>query len=274
MFAAAGRLSTGRQATGLLASGLLTTLLLGLLGLAVLAAPPAGAANRTVTLTGAGPTPSSIALSVGDAITFTNADQLGVSHLVSSTTSGWTYQMTIAGGASATTATFRQPGTYTYNDHRNTIGSDAAGSIVVTGQAAPSARPSSRPPTTQPASSPTASTAPTAAAPTPAAPTPAAPSPTGSALPVPSAATSPLAAPVVLASISPQPSASVQPDPIASTPVGALAIKGSVNNSNPQQAYGLPAALAAVAIGGVASLLVRLLLAHPAGRRRRAIPPA
>jgi hypothetical protein len=33
--------------------------------------------------------------------------------------------------------------------------------------------------------------------------------------------------------------------------------------------YGLPAALAAVAAAGVASLLVRLLLAHPAARRAK-----
>jgi len=33
--------------------------------------------------------------------------------------------------------------------------------------------------------------------------------------------------------------------------------------------YGLPAALAAVGVAGVASLLVRLLLAHPAARRAK-----
>jgi hypothetical protein len=33
--------------------------------------------------------------------------------------------------------------------------------------------------------------------------------------------------------------------------------------------YGLPAALAAIAAAGVASLLVRLLLAHPAARRAK-----
>ena len=57
------------------------------------------------------------------------------------------------------------------------------------------------------------------------------------------------------------------PGPTGGPAAGPAAVKGSVNNSNHQQAYGLPAALAVVLIGGVLSVLVRLLLACPAGRR-------
>ena len=141
------------------AAGLLAALLLGLLGMALVGAGPASAAARTVTLTGSGPAPASITISVGDAITFTNADQLGLSHVVRSTGPGWSYgPTTVAGGGSVTTATFPAPGTYRYNDHRNTIGSDAAGAIVVTAPPAPRPAPAaSSVPAAAPASSPTAS---------------------------------------------------------------------------------------------------------------------
>ena len=60
------------------------------------------------------------------------------------------------------------------------------------------------------------------------------------------------------------------PDLSESAVAKATAGKGSVNNRNPQQAYGLPVALAVVGIGGAASLLVRVLLGHSGSGRRRA----
>ena len=57
----------------------------------------------------------------------------------------------------------------------------------------------------------------------------------------------------------------------ATTPAGpfVVAAPGRLPSSATARRYGLPAALAAVAAAGVVSLLVRLLLAHPAARRAR-----
>ena len=247
------------------AGGLLVALLLALLGLSLSVAGPASAANRSVALTGSGPAPARISITVGDAITFTNADELGLSHVVTSSGDGWTYGPTmVASGASTTTAKFPQPGTYTYTDHRNTISTDRTGSIVVTGAPAAGPRPASAPATASPVSSPSRDPQPGAA--------PIGPStvatPTESPSPSPVIAPAVAPVPMALAAVTAGPvqaSAPASPDP-AQAPVGPLAIAGSVNNSNHQQAYGLPAALAALAIAGIASLLIRLLLSHPAAR--------
>ena len=244
-------------------------LLLALLGLSLSVAGPASAANRPVTLTGSGPSPARISIAVGDAITFTNADELGFSHVVTSSGDGWTYGPTmVASGASTTTAKFAQPGTFTYTDHRNTISADRTGSIVVTGAPAASPRPASAPAAASPVSSPSQDPQPGAAPIDPST----AVTPTEGPSPAPVVAPAVAPAPVALAAVTAAPvpasasaSASASPDP-AQAPAGPLAVTGSVNNSNHQQAYGLPAALAALAIAGIASLLIRLLLSHPAAR--------
>jgi hypothetical protein len=57
------------------------------------------------------------------------------------------------------------------------------------------------------------------------------------------------------------------PEPEAG-PTTAAAVPGRLGSPPTARGYGLPAALAAVLAAGVASLLVRLLLAEPAARRR------
>jgi len=59
---------------------------------------------------------------------------------------------------------------------------------------------------------------------------------------------------------------SPSPSPVAPA---VLAAPGRLPEPSTARRYGLPAALAAVAAAGVASLLVRLLLAHPAARQAR-----
>ena len=247
------------------AAGLLVALLLALLGLSLSVAGPASAASRPVTLTGSGPSPARISITVGDAITFTNADELGFSHVVTSSGDGWTYGPTmVASGASTTTATFARPGTYTYTDHRNTISTDVTGSIVVTGSPAANPRPASAPSTASPASNPSQDPQPAAAPVDPSTATTPTESPTPNPVIAPAVAPVPVAlAAVTAAPVAASPSAS--PDS-AQAPAGPLAISGSVNNSNDQQAYGLPAALAALAIAGIASLVIRLMLSRPTAR--------
>ena len=59
-----------------------------------------------------------------------------------------------------------------------------------------------------------------------------------------------------------------EPAPDPEQAAGPLAVPGRLGAPAGYRGYGLPAALAAVLAAGVASLLVRLLLAEPAARRR------
>ena len=257
------------------AAALLGALLLALLGAALVGAAPAGAATPTVTLIGAGPTPASVTISVGDTVTFTNADLR--EHVVTSST----YVKTLASGQSDTTPAFTQPGTYTYSDQGPLL---LAGTVVVRAST-PSPAPSATSAPSPRASSMTSSGSKASNGP---------PKP-GSA-PLTSAGASPTGAPALPSGLSPfrggflppgslpagPPALGPQiapplagespglPDLSESAVAKATAGKGSVNNRNPQQAYGLPVALAVVGIGGAASLLVRVLLGHSGSGRRRA----
>jgi hypothetical protein len=65
-------------------------------------------------------------------------------------------------------------------------------------------------------------------------------------------------------SAAPLPETAPEPEEAA----GPLALPGRLGAPAGYRGYGLPAALAVVLAAGVASLLVRLLLAEPAARRR------
>ena len=269
------------------AAALLGALLLALLGAALVGAAPAGAATATVTLSAKGPTPDSVTISVADTVTFTNADQLA--HVVSSTKTSmsvsWTYgPQSVERGKPATTPAFTQPGTYTYSDQ----GLLLAGTVVVWASPpspAPSATSAPSPGASSRASSRASSGSKASNGP-----------PKLGSAPATSAGASPTGAPALPSGLSPfrggfLPAGSLPAGPPVLGPqlapplagespglpelsesavANATAGKGSVNNRNPQQAYGLPVALAVVGIGGAASLLVRVLLGRPGSGRRRA----
>lgn len=268
------------------AAALLGALLLALLGAALVGAAPAGAATPTVTLSAKGPTPDSVTISVGDTVTFTNAD-LG-EHFVKSTKTSmsvsWTYgPQSVESGKSQTTPAFTQPGTYTYSDQGGLL-PPAMGTVVVQAST-PSATPSATS-TPSPRASSRASSGSKASNGQPK---------LGSA-PATSAGASPTGAPALPSGLSPFRGGFLPPGSLPAGPpdlgpqlapplagespglpelsesavANATAGKGSVNNLNPQQAYGLPVALAVVGIGGAASLLVRVLLGHSGSGRRRA----
>ena len=263
------------------AAALLGALLLAVLGAALVGAAPAGAATSAVTLHPLGPTPASVTISVGDTVTFTNEDP--VAHEVMSTKTSmsvsWTYRQSVESGKSDTTPAFTQPGTYTYSVQ------GLSGGTVVVQASTPSATPSATS-TPSPRASSRASSGSKASN---------GPPKLGSA-PATSAGASPTRAPALPSGLPPfrggfLPPGSLPAGPPALGPqlapplagespglpevsesavANATAGKGSVNNRNPQQAYGLPVALAVVGIGGAASLLVRVLLGHSGSGRRRA----
>ncbi len=95
----------------------LLALVVGLV-LAVLGGPSASAAARPVAikLTGSGPVPVSVTISVGDQLVFVNTDNLA--HRVTAT-KGFTFDVTVAAGkTSAPTPVFAAAGTDTYRDSR------------------------------------------------------------------------------------------------------------------------------------------------------------
>lgn len=222
--------------------------------------PQAQAATKTVSLTNQGPSPTSLTIAAGDAVTFVNNDT--VSHTVARTSGAWTFNKTIAAGAAATTAAFPKAGTYAYSDSFMLVAvpRTLAGSIVVPVPPSPS-------PTPKPSSTPKPSATPS--------PTPGA---TASSSPTPASTSSATAAPPLIIGGSPPPTASPRasavPGPdIASPQASATAAvtdiaygaKTGLIQGSPHR-YGLPAALAVVGIVGVLSLLVRFLLALPEAR--------
>ena len=239
----------------------LAALLLVAVGLA-LHLPSADAATRTVTLSAQGPSPVNITIAQGDVVKFVNSDN--VPHTVKSTTSNWALNKGLAAGASASTPAFTSAGTFKYTDSFTLIAvpRSVPGSIVVPGSApSPSASPTA---SASPRPSPTAARTST---PSPRASTSSTPAPnpsqtgtaSGPGLGVGGLPSVPPATPTT----GPQPN--VAPPGPSSSSAGAVSYGGTsgvVQGS--AHRYGLPAALAVVDITGVVSLLVRLLLAHPA----------
>lgn len=235
-------------------------LLLGLLA-ALFLALPAEAATTTVTLGQSGPSPATVTVKVGDTVIFSNTDS--VDHTLKATSAGWTAAGKVTPGKKVQT-TFTTAGTFTYSDtYTNAIlgfGQTAEGSVVVPAQPTPSATPK---PTAKPSTTSRPTSAPTAPGTTP---TPVA---TGTGAPqLPPIVGGQIPTPVATASSGPPPQVAGPDASATSGPSGAPA--AAVDYDDPSslvqgtnRGFGLPTALAVVGIVGVATLLVRLLLAQP-----------
>ncbi|MGZ6826194.1 MAG: hypothetical protein ACXVGH_05330, partial [Mycobacteriales bacterium] len=249
-----------------------------LLGLAVLLPTgPARAATVGVSLTVQGPSPAQASARAGDTVVFTNND--AVTHTVRASGGGWSFSQAVAPGSSASHP-FPAAGTYRYTDTHQvgvlTSRSDA-GSVVVAAPAAPPPPPAPAPsrsvapqPTRTPTATPRATPPPTQSPGTATAPAVGAlPVPVGGAVPTASTPT-PAPSPAVAPSLS---AAGAAPSAVPQTgaPAGPAYAQGALTQGSAHR-YGLPAALAVLALTGVVSLLVRLLLADPAAQAARRAP--
>lgn len=237
----------------------------------LVARPAQAAVTRTIELTANGPKPASVTAAVGDTVVFKNTDATFV-HQVGPASTNWDFSCPpLAPGATCSAGKLPKPGDYLYKG----VNLDSfSGKVTVPGAVAPAPSPA-RSPATSPKPSPAGQASPAPASPAPA------PSSTGGtgvvgAPPItggfgsggfPSAAPSPGApAPNVAPVLPGEELPSAGPVPSGET-VGVSA--GRLREPSTARRYGLPAALAAVAAAGVGSLLVRLLLAHPAARQAR-----
>jgi hypothetical protein len=222
-------------------------LLAGLLLALTAAVPQASAATRTVHLTNDGPVPKSLTVKPGDRVVFVNDDT--VPHQVTSQ-GGWQYDSGPIPPSQTSSATpaLTAPGSYRYSDVRGIVllPTTFTGSLVVP-KPAPKPTPT---PSRTPSSHPT---------------TPPPPSVTPSATPSSSVVTPPPTLP---------PSQTPTPQPVPSATPGSPTPAPDLRYGDPQalvqsspHRYGLPALLAGVGVGGVLSLLARVLLSLPEGRR-------
>ncbi len=252
-------------------AGALAAVLLGMLAALALSLPASAATTVTITLNINGPSPASATAVAGDTIVFSNGDN--VSHTVTHKTGAWTYTKTIAANGRGSVV-LTGAGSYSYTDSHALLLSTAndPGSITVTA-AKPSPAPTAKPSATV-APKPSVSAKPSGSA-SPASSASPATIPTGgtgtavgpglgvgvvpnASAPAPSGGPAPNIAPEAVASPGePTPTTSA---PAAATAVGRGLVQGSAHR------FGLPMALAVVAVAGVASLIVRLLLAQPAAR--------
>jgi plastocyanin len=241
----------------------------------LLSTSPASAAavTRTIELTADGAKPAALTAAVGDSILFRNTDQTFV-HSVGSTGTNWEFTCgPLAPGQACPPIKLTKPGIYTYEG----TGLDAGrlkGKVTVPAAAPSPARSASAAPRSTATRAPgTGSTPAPASSASPAGGTGSAGPPitggfgsVGAPTPPPPAGPAPDVAPVLPGGqvSSPQPGPS---GPLVEAAPGRLAAPTTARR------YGLPAALAAVAAAGVGSLLVRLLLAHPAAQVRRRTGP-
>jgi plastocyanin len=251
-------------------------LLLALVVAPLLAATP-GYAARTVTisLTATGPKPATAIAGVGDTVTFTNDDATFV-HEVANKSPNWTFDSRpLAPGQSFTTGPLSKPGDYDYQG----VNLDSFTGRVSVPAAATSVPPSAPAPSPAPSSGSSATPKPATSGGA------AGGSPSPSSSPAPAGLVPPPYAGgfgALGASGSPAPGSSAPPPAVAPVLPGAesagpapggagLAVgRGRLPEPATGRRYGLPAALAAIGALGVASLLGRLLLAHPAARRAAA----
>ena len=235
----------------------------------LLLAAPASAAEKVVTITAEGVSPAVLEVAAGDTITFVNEDT-SFGYRARATSDNWDLDSGPVGllpGRSYTHPDpITEPGTYTYEVAE---GERYAGSVVLRSASPKPSATKAGTPKPSPQRSPTPASSPTGGSGTaspPAAgglgpiqtdPSPAA----GGGAPAPAIALPALPG----ESPGPAPETAGEPDPVATT---AAAVPGRLGSPPTARGYGLPAALAAVLAAGVASLLVRLLLAEPAARRR------
>lgn len=246
--------------------------------------PGSAAAARTVDVVLTAERPATVSLAPGDSVRFVSGEDgpLGPPHQVTATaddgTTEWEYTSPILGpGDSTEPVAFERAGTYLFVDRRGgpgPLGSEVVGRIVVQ---APRPTASSAPPRTAAPVPPPADTGSNA----PPAPAPAAPRPAPAA-----------DAPAVLGGVTTAPldvalpADAVVPPALAGLDLGVdqpiaadgddertlvQAQPGPLPGEPTSRGLGLPASLAVVAAVGVASLLVRVLLAEPEARRPLAV---
>jgi plastocyanin len=280
------------------ALALLTLLGSALLG-SVLLAAPALAAERVIAITAGGLVPGQLTIAPGDTVVLVNQDA-PLRYRARSTSTNWTFDsglVPLGQGERYGLPQVTRTGTYDFT----VLDGEAAFSASVVLPAPRSSGPAPAPapagsspqPQPQPQPSPAAPSRP-GVSPAPAtspAPSPAAAGGSGTAaLPplvggfgagggVPLPALGGSAQPPALADPRPAlPAASAGPSPETAVapptdaPAGSLAVAGDLPGAGSSRGFGLPAVLAVVLAAGVASLLVRLLLAEPAARRRSAEP--
>jgi plastocyanin len=251
---------THRAAPYALLGVLLAVVLVPLLGVS----PAYAAKTITISLTADGPKPASVTAAIGDTIVFKNDDATFV-HDVGAASGNWPKGQFDSGplppGGTYDAGKLTKAGTYTYEGKN--LDSFTGRVVIPATTASPKASPTATPTT---AKSPTPQRSATAS-----------PSPTGGDGNV---GPPPLAGGVITPPSPPAgaggPGPNVAPTlageevPSAQPSGDAVAIgHGRLPEPPTGRKYGLPAALAAVAAAGVASLLVRLLLAHPAARRAK-----
>ena len=234
----------------------------------LLGVPPAYAAKTiTISLTADGPKPASVTAAIGDTIVFKNTDATFV-HEVGAASNNWPKGNFDSGplppGGTYDAGKLAKAGTYLY-EGRNL--DSFSGKVVVPSSTTPAPPPPS--PTAKPAASKSAAPAQSPAG--------ASPSPTGGTgdvgppplaggiIPPPSP---PSGGGVPAPNVAPTLAGEELPSAAPSGPAVAVG-RGRLPEPPTGRKYGLPAALAAVGVAGVASLLVRLLLAHPAARRAK-----
>jgi hypothetical protein len=241
-------------------------LLVTLLGvLAVLLVPVrADAAGHTVTLSAGGPSPSAITIAAGDTVTFKAGD--ANTYHVRRSSGSWSFTATVTSSKPVTTAPFESAGTYSYTVTFDTLlGQSPPSNGSITVPATPPSPTPSASPSAKPRPSATASARPSTS-PTPSA----APTPSGQAVPppivggvVPTPDVTPTGGPAPqVAPGGPSPTA-LSPSPVAAVDYA----RPSEIVQHSAHGFGLPAALAVVAVVGVVSLIVRILLASPEARR-------
>ena len=239
-----------------------------LLGLSVTAAE---AGTGAVSLTAAGPNPSSLTVIKGDVVRFTNADT--VSHRVTSTSGNWSFDSGDLAPRATAEFSFHTVGTFTYDDNYT-------GGLLDLPRTTPGRVIAQEPPPSSPQPTPrsTAHPKPTSTS------TPAVPGAASGTSPTPADETAGGGGAVVLPTLTngdPTPPATVPagPGPAVATPTPiATGTPPTAGNDVPRYAasstiaqpsahrYGLPVALAVVGIAGMVSLLVRFLLAQPSAR--------
>ena len=275
--------------------------LLGSALLALLLVAPAHAAERVITITAEGLVPGQLTIAAGDTVVLVN-DDLPLRYRARSTSTNWSFDsgvIPLGQGQRYALPQVTATGTYDFTVREGEAPFNASVVLPAPRSTGPAPAPAPAPagsspqpspaapprPGASPAASPAGSAAPTASA------SPAAVGGSGAAalpplvggfgsggsvpvpplggIALPPALADPLTA-LTGASAGPSPQTAGAPPAVA--PAESLAVAGDLPGAGSSRGFGLPAVLAVVLAAGVASLLVRLLLAEPVARRRSAAP--